>query len=477
MEVYIILIYILYLTQTTCAIRPNIVFILADDLGYGDLSCTGSPINLTPNIDYMANNGIFLTNYYSAAPLCTPSRGSMLTGKYFRKLGLYPGVLDPFSIGGLNKSHTTYVSILKNNGYSTTMIGKWHLGIYDGHDPLSHGFDNYFGMPFSHDECTNDINWTGSTVPYIYGPCPIFDGKKIIKQGNMSMMYIDELYLQKSYEHITTLSKPFYLHIGSHHTHFPQYPENIYASSVRQLDNFVGSILKKIKETDNNTIIIFTSDNGAPYWYHDVSGNNLPFRCSKGSTWEGSMRVPAIMFGVNIKKYRSNIFMTGLDWYSTLLSAAQISNDNYYDGYNMWNVLTDNQNGNNFSLRKSYFFHSVKTFDNISSPGSVMAARHNNLKYHKYTSGGICRYDDFDGKCLYDVPLSYEKKIFDLESDPSERVDLTERSGIIDFFNALITEHIETFEDAPSEMLKGMNKTGFPCANMGCSGYPQCCKT
>ncbi len=279
-------VYVMFLLIYATRSQPNIIFIMGDDLGYGDLGYTGNIHHQTPNIDMLASRGVFFTDYYAGASVCTPSRGSTLTGKYFSKLGLYPGVLDPYDIGGLNMLHHTYVRRLREAGYSTALVGKWHLGIHATYHPFNHGFQHYYGIPFSHDECTSKIHWNGAASG-IYGPCPLFEGCNIAIQRNFSMITVDDLYLSKVKEHIAALREPYYIHVTPYHTHLPYYPLNSVKSSVEALDKFVGHIVGSI---GNNTIVIFTSDNGAPYWFS--GSNNDPYRCAKGSTWEGDGTSP-----------------------------------------------------------------------------------------------------------------------------------------------------------------------------------------
>lgn len=453
--------------------NPNIIFILLDDVGFNDLSITGSLINKTPNIDFMANNGILFQNYHSASSLCTPSRGSILTGKYFRKLGLYPGVLNPFSDGGLSPKHNTFVKELKKNKYSTALIGKWHLNINEPYHPLNHGFDFYYGMPMSHDQCRtiNDYRQGGVKNSSLYGPCPIFENRKIIKQGNIDLDKLDnelDIILNKT---ISNLREPYFLMHTSHHAHTPQFPSNSFTKSIERADLTVGKILNQTKNT--NTIIFLTSDNGASYMWDEYGGLNYPFRCCKGSTFDGGFRVPAILYGKNITKRRTKLFLTGLDLYSTFLSIANVSKDNHYDGYNFWENI---KNNNETSPREIFYYLSGRIPQNISHRGSVMAVKKNGIKYNKYIAGGNCNKNYYDKTCYLNNILSKKQEYYYTNIDPSEKVSYKNESKV-NYFNNLIENFINNFEDAESEILKGNKLTNFPCANKDCKNIPYCCKT
>jgi arylsulfatase A len=458
---------------------PNIILIVSDDVGYGDLSMNGNPSYRTPNIDSLAYDGVYFNNYYSPASVCTPARGSILTGKYFRRLGLYPGVLTPFFKGGLDQNYTTFVSILKKHHYQTAMVGKWHLGMWNGHSPLDHGFQYYFGIPMSHDQCISGLNWTGAVYDTKHGHCPIFNDNKIVQQGNVNFSLLDDTYWNATYGYMKTMKPPYFMYLTPHHAHVPQYPTNSYEVSLSALDQYVGNIRKNIH---HNTVMIFTSDNGATLLYGDKGGSNGPFRCSKGSTWEGGHRVPAIIYHNllslgNRYNFRSKLLITGLDWYSTILAIAQISHHNINDGYNLWKHI---QYDNETSSRTHFFYHSIRVAERITYPGAVMAVRDTKYKFHMFTSGGNCMNDYYDVSCRFTDYINMDPRLYDLETDPGEKFNLINQTQYLpiayNLFSQIIN-HIDNFKDSPSQMLKGINRTGFPCASPGCKPYPYCCHT
>jgi arylsulfatase A len=459
--------------------RPNIIFLLTDDLGFGDIGNSGSIRSDIPNINQLSNEGILFTDYYAPASLCTPTRGSIITGRYFRSIGLYPDVLTPFSIGGLIKAYDSFPRYLIRNGYTTHMIGKWHLGVAYGYHPLDHGFESYFGIPFSHDRCISILNTTGAQQNSSFsGPCPLFWNRSIYQQRYFNMMDIDKIYEKRILELMyNVLLHPYYLQIGTHHVHMPQYPLNSFSSSVEALDSFVGTVITNM---DHNTLLIFSSDNGATLFFDTLNGINFPFRCGKGSTWEGGHRVPMIFYSKNDmilpnQSRTSNLFFTGLDLFSTILSISETSNDDYHDGYNLWQNIA---HGNDTSPRTEFYFHSTRIDGNITKPGAVMAVRWNNYKYHRYISGGNCVDDYYDSVCrLDDIKHRNGSDLYDLDIDPGERFPMRgiEYDGIRFKLDLMIDDHIKSFNDSESVMDWGTDPIGFPCANFDCKPYPHCC--
>ncbi|MDE0935838.1 MAG: sulfatase [Mariniblastus sp.] len=278
--------------------QPNLIVIFCDDLGYGDLGCYGSKKNRTPNVDQLARTGIRFTDFYSSSPVCTPSRSSLMTGCYARRVGMhedYTGhwVLIPRSRRGLNPEELTVAEALQSVGYATACIGKWHLGDQPEHLPTEHGFDFYFGIPYS-----NDMQSKGRGDP----PLPL------VKQSSVVEAPVDQSTLTKRYtetaiEFITAnQSKPFFVYLPHTFPHLPLHasPDFLgksangrYGDSVEEIDWSTGQILASLDRLGiaDNTLVIFTSDNGSN---GRNGGSNQPFSGNKGSTMEGGMRVPMI---------------------------------------------------------------------------------------------------------------------------------------------------------------------------------------
>lgn len=259
---------------------PNLIVILADDLGYGDLGCYGSQIP-TPHLDRMAKEGARLTQFYSASPVCSPSRAALLTGRYPVRTGVARVLLPTDSIG-LSSSETTIGKVLKQQGYRTMCIGKWHLGVRQDHLPTQHGFDSFYGLLYS-----NDMS-----------PLPLISGTRTLEelrdQSNLTARYTEQ-----AVNFITAQSEqPFFLYLAHSMPHIPLAASaafhgksglGAYGDAVMEMDWSVGKILDALKDNgiEENTLVVFTSDNGP--WYQGGAGR---LRGRKGSTFEGGVREP-----------------------------------------------------------------------------------------------------------------------------------------------------------------------------------------
>jgi arylsulfatase A len=277
---------------------PNIILIFCDDLGYGDLGCFGSKKNRTPHIDQLARDGIKFTDFYSSSPVCTPSRASLMTGCYPRRVGMhedYTGhwVLIPRSRRGLNPQEVTVAEALKSKGYVTTCVGKWHLGDQPEHLPTRHGFDQYYGIPYS-----NDMQAKRRGDP----PLPL------VKQSTVIEAPANQATLTKRYtEQVVSFiednkAKPFFVYLPHTFPHLPLFASpdfygksanGRYGDSIEEIDWSTGEILACLDRLKlaENTLVIFTSDNGSN---GRNGGSNQPLSGVKGSTMEGGMRVPMI---------------------------------------------------------------------------------------------------------------------------------------------------------------------------------------
>ena len=280
------------------AAAPNYVLIFCDDLGYGDLGCYGSTKNRTPRIDAMAKEGMRFTSFLSSSPVCTPSRASLLTGCYARRVGMHEDftghwVLIPRSRRGMHADEWTLPEILKTKGYATACIGKWHLGDQPPHLPTAHGFDEYYGIPYS-----NDMASARRGDP----PLPLVQDTKVI-EAPANQATLTKRYTREAIQFIErNKSKPFFLYLPHTFPHLPLFASKEfhgksangrYGDSVEEIDWSTGKILDALKQhgLDKNTLVIFTSDNGSN---GRNGGSNAPLSGAKGGTMEGGMRVPMI---------------------------------------------------------------------------------------------------------------------------------------------------------------------------------------
>ncbi len=283
----------------TAAEKPNFILIFVDDLGYADIGPFGSTLHRTPHLDRMAAEGRKLTSFYVAANVCTPSRSSLMTGSYPRRVGLDENekgqwVLFPRNEEGLNPDEITVAEVLKDAGYQTALVGKWHLGDQKPFLPTRQGFDAYFGIPYS-----NDMGHDSRRQPYNYPPLPLLRMEEVIEE-EPDQRLITQRYTQEALEFIDrSKDEPFFLYLAHTMPHWPQYASENFAGkskngkwgdTVEEIDWSTGQIFAKLDELglDEDTLVIFTSDNGGATRH---GASNAPLRGGKGTTWEGGHRV------------------------------------------------------------------------------------------------------------------------------------------------------------------------------------------
>lgn len=346
--------------QAFAAPKPNFIVINIDDLGYGDVGPFGSKINRTPNLDRMAKEGRKLTSFY-AAPVCSPSRAALMTGCYAKRALPIPHVLFPESATGLAPKEVTLAEVLKDAGYATAIVGKWHLGDQPEFLPNAQGFDLHFGLPYSNDMGpVNDgvRSDFGKPIPAVKGngrgqpPLPLLrDGvvvKRVLPDDQQSLV---EIYTGEAVKFIAEKKdEPFFLYLPHNAVHLPIYPgkkwvgqssHGIYSDWVEEMDWSVGRVLAAVREHSlaDRTLVIFTSDNGAT-----PRGSNAPLRGYKGSTLEGGIRVPTIAWwpGRIPAGTESDVIAGMFDILPTFaaLAGAKIPADRKLDGVNLWPHLT-----------------------------------------------------------------------------------------------------------------------------------------
>lgn len=420
-------------TQTAGRRPPNIIILLADDLGYGDLGCFGHPTIRTPNFDGMAAKGVKLTQFYSAAPVCTPSRAALLTGRLPIRYGMCSskrGVLFPDSAGGIPHRETLLPEALKQQGYATACIGKWHLGHLPQFLPTRHGFDSYFGIPYS-----NDMT-----------PCPLMDGEEVIEepanQSTLTLRYTERA-LQFIRDH---RRRPFFLYLPYTLPHVPLFaseqfrgksPRGLYGDVVEELDWSVGQIIGALHKEGiaKHTLVFFTSDNG-PWLTQGLNGGSAGLlRGGKGSTWEGGVRVPCLAYWpgtIPPGQVRQDI-SSALDLFPTCLALADapVPTDRAIDGYDLMPLLT----GTGPCPRQAMFFY---------QGAELWAVRKGPWKAHMKSQ-------EPDGRGEQnDPPL-----LFNLDLDPSEKVNVAaEHAEVAAEILALAREHQTGVEPVPSRLEK-----------------------
>lgn len=322
--------------------QPSIILINCDDLGYGDLGCYGSTDNDTPVLDRLAEQGIRFTDFYMASPVCSPSRGAMMTGCYPPRIGFgsFDGewVLFPGQAMGLNPEEITIAKLLQQAGYATKLVGKWHCGDQKEFLPTRHGFDSYYGLPYS-----NDMG--RQFVDDVFPPLPLMRDEQVIQQqpdqAALTERYVEECvrFMRENAE------RPFFLYLAHMYVHLPVYaPDRFlresrngrYGAGVACVDWATEVILYELETLglEEDTLVVFTSDNGSRC--RGEGGSNGVLRGTKGTTWEGGQRVPCIMrWPGKIPGGRvCGELTTAMDFYPTLaeLAGAAVPQDRIIDG-------------------------------------------------------------------------------------------------------------------------------------------------
>jgi len=354
--------------------NPNFVLIFMDDQGYQDVGCFGSPNIKTPNLDKMAAEGMKFTDFYSAASVCSPSRAALLTGCYPPRVGVTK-VLFPRDKIGLNPKEVTIADILRDRGYATACIGKWHLGHLPEFLPTSNGFDYYLGVPYSNDMDgvkgkNRNLDRAWREKDFSPWNVPLMRNEEIIErpadQTKLIGRYTDEAvnFINRS------KSKPFFLYLPHTMPHIPLFvgddffvddPEQAYKATIEQIDWSMGKVLGALKKAgvDENTLVVFTSDNGPWLSKKHHGGSALPLRDGKFSTYEGGMREPCIMRwpGRIPKKTECAEVCGTIDLLPTFakLAGADPPTDRVIDGKDIRPLMTGKKGA--ISPHEAYYFY------------------------------------------------------------------------------------------------------------------------
>eukprot|EP00937_MAST-01D_sp_MAST-1D-sp2_P001286 g1286.t1 len=534
---------ILAVTAGAPASRPNMIFIMADDLGFGDLSSFGGhPTSETPALDAMVRDGMRFTSMYSASPVCSPSRSSVMTGRLMTRNGVWPMVFSPNSKGGLSLNESTLPQLLREHGgYETFMAGKWHLGVGAGGEylPWHRGFDHYVGVPYGIDMCAQaheqavqrDGTPAGAcfapnvscSAPQAVGghangggrefetPCPLYVNATIVQQPT-PLLSLDDKYVAAATafirKHAGAAAPPFFMYFASHHTHAPAFAKANFTNTsirgrfgdhLRTLDWSVGEIMRAVDEAGlgDETLIVFSADNGPSLTWEDFGGTNGNLRCGKGTTWEGGQRVPSIArwTGTVAPGSHARQMTSSMDFFATALELAGVvpPADRTYDSVSFAPLLRDAAAP---APRQTFFYWG----EHVDPAVGLQAVRHaapgfGDWKLHWVTQGSHCEDDYPDKEC----PASRGKRVLEpqdrllynlaISVGETRNLSLAAYPDVVAKLTALKLAH-EAQPDifGPSQVGKGADNALEPCAPealaAGCSAatpnatsppWPLCC--
>ena len=390
--------------------KPNFIIIFCDDLGYGDIGCFGSQKNRTPNLDQMAEQGTRFTSFYVTSGVCTPSRSSLMTGCYPRRVNMHQDerglcVLFPVAKKGLNPAEITIADMLKEKGYATACIGKWHLGDQPQFLPTRQGFDYYYGIPYS-----NDMD---AEQRLKNPPLPLLRDEKVI-EAPVEQDTITKRYTEEAIKFIeTNKNRPFFMYLPHAMPHNPVHAgekfrgksaNGRYGDAVEEIDWSTGRILATLKKLgiDDLTLVVFTSDNGAS---NRFGGSNGPLRGHKGSTWEGGMREPCIVWwpGHIPAGKACDELATTMDLLPTFarLAGTKSPSDRIIDGKDIWPLMVGKRGAT--SPHEAFYYYQI---DQLQAVRSGKWKLHLPLKQKKKSWG----------KPTPNVPL----QLYDLQADIGE---------------------------------------------------------
>ena len=460
---------------------PNVVVLFADDLGYGDLASYGHPNIETPNLDALGAVGQRWTNFYSPAPVCSPSRGALLTGRLPNRTGLYGGrlrVLFPDDPTGMPEAEVTLAEALKQAGYATAIMGKWHLGAEPAVYPTRHGFDYWYGLPYS-----NDMDWVGSFTfsdivagwlggkgftpeqqaeldarPAKYAnPQVEYWNVPLIRSVQTANGYTDEIIERPAQQPTLTQrytdealafidrhpDQPFFVYLPYSMPHTPLFASThyrgksrggTYGDVIEEIDGSVGRIVAGLSERglSENTLVVFTSDNGPWLTMLQMGGSAGLLRMGKGTTFEGGMRVPAVFaWPGRVAPGVVHDLGSAMDLMPTILSLAGLPapENTKLDGLDLSAALT----GTGSSPREFMPYY---------RQGVLYAWRQGRWKLHLITEGA---YGQGDPRNELDTP-----ELYDLHSDPAERFDVAAANPqVVEKLMAIVAAHKKQLTSAP----------------------------
>lgn len=458
-------------TSTFKEATPNIVLILMDDMGYGDLGRNGSNQYETPNLNRLAAQGMQFTWYYCPQAVSSASRAGLLTGCYPNRVG-FSGALMPWATTGINAEETTIAEILKARGYHTGIIGKWHLGHHRMFLPLQHGFDEYYGIPYSNDMWPVDfdgvaIHLKDTASPKMkYPVLPLFEGNE--KVGEVKdLKDQDKLtteYTERAVKFITNhKNEHFFLYLPHSMVHIPlgvsekfrgKSRQGLYGDVMMEVDWSVGEIIKALEKNglDKNTLVIFTSDNGPWLNFGNHAGSTGGLREGKGTSWEGGQRVPCIMKwpGYIPEGGICSQLASSIDLLPTLaaITGAPLPHAKI-DGVNILPLLLGDKTAT--PRQEFYYYYEVNNLEAVQRNYWKLVLPHKSRTYRDMKPG----VDGWPGPT--GTEIIKEPMLYDLRRDPGEWYNVAA------YYPVIVSELQDLAEKARQDL--GDNLTGRQGAN------------
>lgn len=403
----------------------NVILIYLDDMGYGDMTQTGALGYNTPNLDQMSDEGMFFTHYLSPQAVCSASRAGVLTGCYPNRIG-FSGAIDHTAKQGISSEEETIAQVLKKKNYQTAAIGKWHVGHLKPFLPLQKGFDEFYGIPYSHDMWPNH-----PTSKNYYPPLPLYEGNEVVQlMPDINQFTTD--FTNKAVDFIERNRKnPFFLYLAHPLPHVPlavsdkfrgKSEQGLYGDVMMEIDWSVGEIMKKLDELklDKNTLVIFTSDNGPWINYGNHAGSTGGLREGKGTTFEGGQRVVCLMSwkGTIPQGVVCNRMVSGIDILPTVAAIAEAPLPALkIDGVNLLPLLKGDNQAN---PRKSfYYYYRKNSLEAVSNGNWKLVFPHKGRTYEGFEPGK----DGMPGKA--EEFQEESGGLYDLRRDPGERYDVS----------------------------------------------------
>ena len=458
MRYFMLAILIATCTTTSFAATPNIIIVFTDDQGYADVGCFGAKGFETPNLDRMADEGMKFTSFYVAQAVCGASRAALLTGCYSNRIGML-GAPSHNAKHGINHNEVLIPELCKQKGYATAMYGKWHLGHHQQSLPLQHGFDDYFGLPYS-----NDM-WPYHPTNKSFPDLPMFAGNEII---NPAVSPEDQVHLTTWYtEHATKFidehhDEPFFLYVAHSMPHVPLFvsdkykgksEQGMYGDVISEVDWCVGEILGKLKEhnIDDNTLVIFTSDNGPWLSYGNHAGSAGPLREGKGTTWEGGVREPCIMrFPGKIPAGTTcNELTATIDILPTIanLIGAKLP-DHPIDGKDIWPLMSGEKNAKSPHEYYCYYWGN-----------HLQAIRSGDWKLHfPHSYRSLTGEPGMDGRPNGYTQAKTDLALFNLKDDLGETTDVKDQHPDV---VAMLQKYADEAREELGDSAKKMQGRGF----------------